>query len=79
MRAKAIISALPCIIKKQADADAYKVYISDTMKAIVEIAAGFGGVKNFEVPRYQEMINPKPEETRTPEEIIAEIKRKSES
>jgi hypothetical protein len=79
MSAKAIISALPCIIRQNANADAYKIYMSDTLRAVVEIAAGFGGVKNLDFPRYADIIDPKPVETRTPEEIIAEIKRKSES
>ncbi len=53
----------------------YRVYITDALKAVAENTAKYAGggyIKN----RYIEIINPPPEETRTGEEIIAQMKAK---
>lgn len=66
------MSALPYRIKKNAEERAYKIYMSDTVmslaKCIIRPAQ--------EPPRYWDIINPKPEETRTADEIIEHMKNK---
>lgn len=69
---KALLAALPYAIKKQEETAAYRVYMSDLMlaqaKALIKPAQ--------EPPRYWDIINPKPEETRTSDDVIEHMKNK---
>lgn len=53
----------------------YKVYISDVLRIISENTAKYSGGSYAKV-RYLELIDPPKKETRTPEEIIKNIKEK---
>lgn len=70
--AKASLAALPYAIKKQEEVMAYRVYMTDLALAQAKCLIR----PKQEPPRYYEMINPKPEETRTGDEIIEHIKQK---
>lgn len=75
MRAKALLSALPVLLKKQAQEQAYRVYVTDALKAIAEnTGKHFGG--SYMKNRYYDLESPKPVETRTGKEIIDQIKAK---
>jgi hypothetical protein len=51
------------------------VYVTDTVKYIAETAAQIGG-GSYTQKRYYDFIHPKPEETRTADEIIEQISKK---
>lgn len=53
----------------------YRVYVTDSLKYILENTARLSGGVHIE-SRYCDVIDPKPEETRTSEEIISSIKEK---
>ena len=52
---------------------AYRFYITDALRSISENTAKFGG-GGYIKARYADLINPKPEDNRTQEEIIAKIR-----
>ena len=54
---------------------AYKTYITDTLKIIAENTAEFAG-GGAPTVRWADMIEPKPKDTRTDDEIIADINKK---
>ena len=51
------------------------MYVTDALKAVAENTAKYAGGGYIKV-RYIEIIDPPPEETRTGEEIIAQMKAK---
>jgi len=51
------------------------VYVTDALKVVAENTARYAGGEYIKT-RYIEIIDPPPEETRTGEEIIAQIKAK---
>ena len=53
--------------------EAYQVYIADALRVITENTAHIGGGMYLK-QRWAEMLNPKPPETRTPEEIKEHMK-----
>lgn len=72
LSAKALVSALPYRIKQDFEELHYKVYMSDLALAMAKRV-----IQPAEKPpRYWDIINPKPEETRTADEVIAHIKNK---
>ena len=75
MSAKAILSVLPVLLKKQAKEKAYRIYVTDALKAIAENTAKYAG-GSYMKARYYDAENPKPVETRTGNEIIAQMKAK---
>lgn len=75
MGGRAYLAALPAIIHQQMQEAAYRVYVTDALKLIAENTAKFSG-GGYLKTRYYDVINPRPEETRTPEEIISSIKAK---
>nr|DAI29740.1 MAG TPA: hypothetical protein [Caudoviricetes sp.] len=52
-----------------------KAYITDSLKIIAENIANIGGGKTMSA-RYTDIINPKPVDDRTADEIISSIKNK---
>ena len=59
---------------QQVEADAYRVYVTDSLKIMTSnLANGIGGTEISE--RYYDMIHRRPE-TRSSEEIISDIKDK---
>lgn len=65
-------------LRKEAEERAYRYYLTDTLMAISESAAKFGGGPYIK-QRYADIIAPKEEpveeEDRSPEEIIANIRK----
>lgn len=51
---------------------AYRVYVTDALKVIAENTSRFNG-GSYMNARFTDIINPKPEETRTADEIITGI------
>lgn len=51
------------------------MYVTDVLKAVAENTAKYAGGSYIKA-RYIELINPPPEETRTSEEIVAQMKEK---
>ena len=74
MRAKAYIKALPSLLQRQDIEDAYRIYVTDTLRYIAANTANFGGGSYPEV-RYYDLVRPEKEETRTEAEIIAQVKK----
>ena len=72
VRARAVISALPVVIKRQADEDLYRAYSSDAMRITADNVGRIGGGYSMK-ERYADLVNPPKEETRTEEEIIAHV------
>lgn len=54
---------------------AYKVYVTDILKIIAENTAKFCG-GSVPTVRYADLIEPKPKDTRSTEEVIADVNRK---
>lgn len=75
MGAKALLSALPILLKKQMQEKAYRIYVTDALKAITENTAKYAGGSYIKA-RYLDMEDQKPEEIRTPDEIISKMKMK---
>ena len=75
MGARALLSALPVLLKKQDQEKAYRVYVTDALKTITENTAKYAG-GSYMKARYYDLENPKPAETRTGEEIISQMKMK---
>lgn len=60
-----------------AEEHAYRVYMSDAILTVTEtVARAFGG--KYMGYRYIDLVEPQPEETRTGEEIIADLGKKLE-
>lgn len=72
VRVRALICALPSILKQKADEQVFRIYVSDSLKIIGENTAKMSGGNYLQV-RYIEMITPKKVDTRTEEEIIAHV------
>lgn len=72
LSARALMSALPYRIKQDVDEIAYKIYMSDIVMSLAKYI-----IRPTKDPaRYWDVVNPKPEETRTAEEIIEYMKNK---
>lgn len=67
-------------LRQRQEEAAYRIYITDCVRNISENAAAVskisGGEGRYVQTRYKDMIQPKPVETRTGEEIIAHIRKK---
>ena len=75
MGVRTILAALPALINQAEKEQAYRVYVTDALKIIGENTAKYAGCSYMKV-RYLDVENPKPEEIRTPEEIVAHMKQK---
>ena len=74
MRASAYIKALPFLLRKQDQEMAYQVYVAESLRLIGANTARFAG-GNYLEQKYVDLIEPKKEETRTEEEIIAQVRK----
>ena len=75
MGARAILAALPTVIKEQHRAELYQSYVADCLQSISRNIAPIGR-GDYIAKRWADISDPKPEETRTPEEIITQMKNK---
>lgn len=73
MSVRGLISVLPMAVKKQREKSVLNIYIADCVRLLTENTAKFGGGSYVNL-RYEDIINPKPEETRSPEEVINNVK-----
>ena len=75
MGARALLSALPVLLKKQNQEKAYRAYVTDALKIITENTAKYAS-GSYMKARYFDVESPKPPETRTPDEIIGQMRMK---
>jgi len=71
MRARAYLSTLPHVLRQQDIEQTYEVYVTESLRCI-----GISLRGQYLEQHFMDIIHPKPEETRTPEEIIADIRTK---
>ena len=64
---------MPTIIKRQTEESAFRIYVTDALQAIAQNTSGLTSKGLYVKDRYLDIINPKPEETRTPDEIIKHL------
>lgn len=57
---------------KECEKNAWKLYIAETVRCISGSSAKFAGGPYITV-KWDDIINPKPVETRTPEQVIDQI------
>ena len=63
---------MPILIKRQNEESAFRIYAAECMRTITENTAKFAG-GSFVQAKYSDLIDPKPEDNRTCEEITAEV------
>ena len=73
MSARGLIAAMPMILKRQSEQSVLNLYLAECLRILTENTAKIGGGGYISV-RYYDLINSKPEEKRTPEEIISGFK-----
>ena len=70
------IAAFPSVLKNQIKNETYQLYITDCLRLLTENTAKSvreGESAEYIRMRYFELINPKPQDTRTGEQIVAEV------
>lgn len=60
-------------MRRESELQLYQTYITDALKQITENTAKYSGGGWYIKPRYYDILHPKPEETRTEEEIVAKV------
>lgn len=75
MSARALLSALPVVMLERSKVTAYRVYTAEALRIMTENTAKYAG-GGYMKQKYSDMVNPKPEETRTGQEIIDMMKNK---
>lgn len=78
MSVRAILSTLPYKIKADAENELYRDYMARCARLITEHTAGIVHGKYISL-EFKDIIHPKPEETRSSQEIIDGIKSKINS
>lgn len=76
MTARAILATISDIIKRQAEEESYKIYTAECLRIITENTAIIVGGSCVSVS-FADIIDPKPVDNRTGEEIVAEIIKKA--
>ena len=76
MTALAILATISDIIKRQAEEESYKIYTAECLRIITENTAKMVGGSCVSVS-FADIIDPKPVDNRTGEEIVAEIIKKA--
>lgn len=75
MSARALLSALPVVMLERSKVTAYRVYTAEALRIMTENTAKYAG-GGYMKQKYSDMVNPKPEEARTGQEIIDMMKNK---
>lgn len=71
--ARAIIAALPSLIKSELQKQAYQIYVTDSLQTIAENTAKFAGGKVLQV-RFADVLETKKKvEQKTGDEIAADV------
>jgi hypothetical protein len=73
--ARAMLAALPAVIKERRKAEMYQSYVADCLQSISQNVAPIGRGE-YIAKRWEEIANSKPKETRTPEQIVTLMKGK---
>ena len=71
VRARAYLSILPMELKKQCEREILRRYITDGIQMITQNTAG--RERLYLSIGYGDIINPKPEESRSAEDIVADV------
>jgi hypothetical protein len=74
MRARGYLAAFPTLLKEHVKKEIYQNYTAETERMMLENMAKLCGGSYIE-QKYADLVNFKPQETRTEEEIIARVKR----
>ena len=72
MGVKALLSVLPVLLKKQAQEQDYREYVTDCLRQIAENTAKYAGGQ-YLVERWADKLKQKPREPRTGEQIVADV------
>lgn len=75
MSARALLSALPVVMLERSKVTAYRVYTAEALRIITENTAKYAG-GGYMKQKYSDLVDPKPEEKRTGNEIIEMMKQK---
>lgn len=75
MRARAVITALPVVIKRQGEEKLYRIYAADAARITAENVSRIGGGMTLR-SRYVDLILPPREETRTAQEVIDHVRKR---
>jgi hypothetical protein len=70
--ARGVISVLPYKIKKDHEDELYRGYMARCARILTENTARLSGGGYLKV-EYEDIINPKPQDTRTADEIVQDI------
>lgn len=76
MTTRAIIAVLPTVLLKRSHENIYRVYITDALRVIGENTAKTCDYGSYMKNRYADIIDKKPKDNRSSEEIIDLIKSK---
>ena len=75
MSARALLSALPAAMVERSKVTAYRVYTAEALRIMTENTAKYAGGGYMKL-KYTDLIDPKPEEKRTGNEIIEMMRKK---
>lgn len=75
LKVRTYISVLPAAIKQRMKDEMYQEYISESLRIIGENTAKYVNGQYLKV-KFSEIVNPRPEETRTSDEVINYMKEK---
>lgn len=67
-----LIRLLPILVKRQQEESAFHIYTTECLRTMTENTAKFAG-GSFVQAKYSDLIDPKPQDNRTCEEITAEV------
>ena len=68
MRARGYLAALPHVVKQQVEEFSFRSYVADGLRVLA-----MGRVYKDDIPRWIEMIQQKPQDNRTADEIVMDI------
>lgn len=75
MSVRAILAVLPAVLQRDYEDEVYRQYTAEALRLISEcVASRLSGA--YLQHKYEDIIHPKPQDTRTGEEIIAHMKSK---
>ena len=71
---RAILSALPALLRRQREDRIYREYVTDCLRQITENTAKyFGG--QYQIERWADILKGKPKKSQTGEQIVADVVR----
>lgn len=73
MNARALLTALPCQIRRAAEEDAFRAYMAECARLLTENTMRAVGYGSYIQVKYHELIRPQKLDTRSGEEIAADV------